>query len=301
MTVTEGYASFQGFRTWYKIVGDSAGDKLPLLVVNGGPGCPHDYMADLEALAAEDGRALIFYDQLGCGRSDHPDDPGLWVIDTFVRELAAVRTALGLDRVHLLGHSFGAQVALEYVLTRPPGLATLTLAGPIADAPAYEAEARRLMESLPPEERTAIGRREPGADMAFYRRWLCRLDPWPEYVVEAFTGMSRDVYGTMWGGHEWELTGNLKGWTVMDRLGGLDPDLPVLVTSGRHDLTTPALVRPLAEAVPGAEWVLFEESAHLPFVEEPEHYRAVLASFLRRSEAVSGPRAASPRPLSPSR
>jgi proline-specific peptidase len=137
MAETEGTAEFRGYRTWYRVVGElpSPGGKLPLLVLNGGPGCPHDYMEDLAALTDESGRTVVFYDQLGCGRSDHPDDPDLWVMDTFVEELAAVRKALRLDRVHLLGHSWGSQLALEYVLGRPAGLAGLVLAGPIASAP----------------------------------------------------------------------------------------------------------------------------------------------------------------------
>ena len=151
MAVTEGTVPFGGFGTWYQVVGElpAPDGKLPLLVVNGGPGCPHDYLQDLASLADESGRPVVFYDQLGCGRSDHPDDPALWVMDTFVEEVAAVREALGLDRVHLLGHSWGTQVALEYVLGRPAGLVSLVLASPLASAPVYAAEARRLKESFP--------------------------------------------------------------------------------------------------------------------------------------------------------
>jgi proline-specific peptidase len=114
---SEGTVSFRGYRTWYRIVGDLPGrrGKLPVLVLHGGPGFPHDYLEDLSGLT-DDGRTVVFYDQIGCGRSDHPDDPGLWVIDTFVDEVAAVRDALGLDRVHLLGHSWGGWLALEYAL-----------------------------------------------------------------------------------------------------------------------------------------------------------------------------------------
>src|SRR6478672_4741447 len=98
MAVTEGTVPFRGFRTWYQVVGEllAPDGKLPLLVVNGGPGCAHDYLEDLASLADESGRPVVFYDQLGCGRSDHPDDPALWVMDTFVEEFPAVRAALGL-------------------------------------------------------------------------------------------------------------------------------------------------------------------------------------------------------------
>ena len=295
MAMTEGTVPFRGFRTWYQVVGElpAPDGKLPLLVVNGGPGCPHDYLQDLASLADESGRPVVFYDQLGCGRSDQPDDPTLWVMATFVEEVAAVREALGLDRVHLLGHSWGTQVALEYVLGRPAGLVSLLLASPIASVPVYAAEERRLKESLPSEVQQVIDRHEAEgttdddayveATMAFYKRWLCRLDPWPDHLMRTFTGLREEIYGAMWG-TEWNITGNLKDWDVTARLGELD--MPVLITSGRHDLTTPAVVRPIADGIRGAEWVVFEHSAHMPSIEEPERFRQVLESFLSKVEAA---------------
>ncbi|MFD0369755.1 proline iminopeptidase-family hydrolase [Streptomyces sp. NPDC127114] len=299
MSVTEGTVPFRGHRTWYRVVGArTPGGQLPLLVVNGGPGCSHDYLDDLAGLTTETSRPVVFYDQLGCGRSDHPDDPSLWTLDTFVDELAAVREALRLDPVHLLGHSWGSQLALEYVLTRPRGLLSLVLAGPIADAPAYQAETLRLKESLPAAVREVLDRHEAAgttddpeyqdAALAFYARHLCRLDPWPPHLVRSFTSMNRDVYEALWGAAEWNLTGSLKEWDVTARLGEID--LPVLVTSGRYDVATPALVRDLVEAVPGAAWMLFEESSHMPSAEEPEHYRRVVGAFLAEVEAEAGSR-----------
>ncbi|MFD7321763.1 proline iminopeptidase-family hydrolase [Streptomyces sp. NPDC059875] len=295
MAVTEGTVPFRGFHTWYQAVGGlpSRGGKLPLLVVNGGPGCPHDYLQDLAPLAEDGGRTVVFYDQFGCGRSAHADDPALWVMDTFVDELGALRQALGLDRVHLFGHSWGTQVALEYMLRKPSGIAGLVLAGPIASTPAYQAETRRLKESLPADVQDVLDRHEAAgttddeaytaATMAFYQRFLCRLDAWPDHLLRSFTSIREDIYGTLWGSTEWNITGNLKDWDVTDRLGELD--LPVLVTSGRHDVVTPDVVRPVVEGIPGAEWVLFEKSAHVPSVEEPEHYRQVLEGFLSEVEA----------------
>ncbi|WP_435058250.1 proline iminopeptidase-family hydrolase [Streptomyces sp. bgisy060] len=300
MSVTEGTVPFRGHRTWYRVVGPGRAGRLPLLVVNGGPGCSHDYLDDLGALHGETGRQVVFYDQIGCGRSDRPDDPALWVMSTFVEEVAAVRAALGLDRVHLYGHSWGSQIALEYVLTRPAGLASLVLAGPIPSAPVYQAEVRRLKESLPAGVREVLDRHEAAgtlddeeyreAVMAFYRRWLCRLDPWPPHLVRSFTDIREDVYAALWGTTEWNLTGRLKDWDVTDRLGEID--LPVLVTTGRHDATTPAVVRPLVEGIRGASWTVFEESAHLPSAEEPERYRQVLGAFLVAVEEQEGIRAA---------
>jgi proline-specific peptidase len=291
---TEGTVDFRGHRTWYRVWGDlSANAKLPLLALHGGPGVPHNYMEDVAAVA-EDGRPVVFYDQLGCGKSDRPGDPSLWVMDTFVGEVAAVRGAVGLDRVHLLGHSWGGWLALEYALGRPPGLVSLVLASACASLPAFAAETRRLKEALPSEVQAVIDEHEAKgttddpayteATMAYITQWLCRLpQPFPDHVMHSFMNRSEDVYGTM-RGPEWNVTGNLKDWDVTARLGELD--LPVLVTSGRYDEMTPTVVQPMVDGIRGAEWVVFEDSAHLAMAEEPERFREVVESFVSRTEAA---------------
>jgi proline-specific peptidase len=277
-------------------MGDPQGEaeKLPLVVLHGGPGFPHDYLQDLAGLT-DAGRPLVFYDQLGCGRSDHPDDPTLWVMDTFVDELANLRDRLGLARIHLLGHSWGGWLALEYALRRPPGLIGLVLASTCASLPAFAGETRRLKQQLPSAVQEIIDRHEAEgttdddayleATMAYYTQWICRREPFPDHVMASFMNMSEDVYGTMQG-PEWNVTGNLKDWDVTSRLGELD--LPVLVTSGRFDEMTPTLIQPLVDGIRGAESVVFENSAHLAMVEEPERYRDVIESFLSRAEGAGG-------------
>jgi len=293
MDATEGYVPFQGYRTWYRIVGDisTGGPKVPLLVLHGGPGFPHDYLLDLARLSAG-GRPVVFYDQLGCGQSDPPDDAALWVMKTFVDEVAAVRTALGLERVHLLGHSWGGWLALEYTLGRPPGLASLTLASTCASVPALAAEARRLKETLPRETQEILDRHEAEgttddpeyqlAEQVYFRQWICRLDPYPAHVQRSFANFNADVYGVMQGS-EWNVTGNLKDWDVTARLGEIQ--LPVLITSGRYDEMTPVLVQTLAAGIAGAQRVVFSDSSHLAMAEEPDRYCEVLGSFLDRAEA----------------
>jgi proline-specific peptidase len=294
-TTSEGTVPFRGYRTWYRVDGQrpATEGRLPMLVLHGGPGFPHDYLEDLARLA-DDGRTVVFYDQIGCGKSDHPDDSALWTMATFVEEVTAVRDALELETVHLLGHSWGGWLALEYALGRPSGLASLVLASTCASLPAFAAETRRLKESLPAEVQEVIDRHEAQgttddpayaeATMAYYTQWVCRLDPFPDHVMRSFMNLSEDVYGTLQG-PEWNVTGNLKDWDVTARLGELD--LPVLVTSGGHDCMTPALVQPLVDGIGAAESVVFEEASHIAMAEEPDRYRQVLESFLGRVEAAA--------------
>ncbi len=199
----EGRIPFHGYHTWYRVVGDhEEPGKLPLLALHGGPGVPHDYLEPLEALAAT-GRCVVFYDQLGCGNSDQPHDPSLWTVDLFVEEVDAVRQALGLTDIHLWGSSWGGMLAMQYALTQPAGLASLTTASSPASVPRWLVEVNRLRDELPPETQQTLLRHEQAgttgdpeyeeAMLVFYHRYVCRLDPWPDYVDRAFAKTGQEV------------------------------------------------------------------------------------------------------------
>jgi proline-specific peptidase len=290
--VEEGRVPFAEYNVWYRIIGEPREPgKPPLLCLHGGPGAPHDYLMPLEALA-KDGRRVIFYDQLGCGNSDQPSDPSLWTVERFVDGVDAIRDALALDRVHLLGHSWGGMLALEYALTRPTGLASLILASTTASTHQWIAEADRLRADLPPEVQEVLLYHEATATtddpayqeamMAFYERHVCRLAEWPEFVTRTFNRLRHEVYGTMWGPSEFHSTGALREWDVRDRLGEID--VPTLVTSGRYDEATPHIAETLKRGIPVAQVVIFEQSAHMAHAEEPERYRQEIEDFLTRVE-----------------
>ncbi len=292
---TEGYVPFRGYKTWYRIVGDhEKKGKFPLLTLHGGPGVCHDYLESLEAMALT-GRRVIFYDQLGCGNSDHPHNPEMWTVDLFKEEVGVVRGALGLERIHLLGQSWGGMLGMEYALTQPPGLLSLTVASSPASAPLWLEEANRLLSECPPEVREVIARHEAAgttdspeyaeAEHFFYMRHVCRADPWPEYVTRSFAKLAEDpeVYYTMQGRSEFVMTGKLKDWDITDRLGEIK--VPTLVTSGRYDEATPLIAGPVHRGIAGSEWVIFEHSGHLAHAEEPERYMQVLGDFLARVES----------------
>ncbi len=286
MRETEGRIAFRGYQTWFREVGPE--DGLALLCLHGGPGSTHHYFEPLERLA-EDGRRVVLYDQLGCGSSDRPDDPELWTLELFLDEVGTVRSALRLDRIHLLGSSWGSMLAMEYVLTKPRGLASLTLNSPPTATETWTAEAGRLRDQLPEDVKRALdlpsGDPEREAAMAeFQRRHICRVEPKPACVERGLAGKNPQVYETLWGESEWNATGRLRDWDIRPRLGEIG--VPTLVTSGRYDECTPKLADEACRAIPGAEWVLFEESSHTAFVEEPERFRSVLAGFLDRVEAV---------------
>lgn len=289
----EGFVDVEGGRVWYRVVG--SGPATPLLLLHGGPGAPSYYLEPLAALADE--RPVVFYDQLGAGRSDRPSDVSLWRIDRFVDELATVRAVLGLDQVHLLGHSWGAMLAFDYLRTAPGGVRSVVLASPMFSARRFVADAERLKAELPADLQAVIERDEragttdsdeyQAAVMAYYHRHLSRSEPWSPLLEQGFAGFGQEVYQYMWGPSEFTITGTLGDYEREDALHQLD--LPVLFTAGRYDETTPESVAHYQSLVPGSKLTVFEHSAHMTMLDEPEAYVAAVRAFLDEVDARAGP------------
>ena len=294
MTVTEGYVPFRGYRTWYRILGEGEDEgKLPVLYLHGGPGGTHDYLEPLEGMA-ETGRRAIFYDQIGCGKSDLPDDPSLWKVETFVDELGEVRRHLGLDRLHIFGNSWGGMLAMEYALTQPTGVASMIVASSPASIPQWVAEANRLRSLLPEDvQETLTSHEQAGttdspeyeeACLVFYHRHVCRVDEWPDCVLRSFAFIEEHgvVYKTMNGPSEFHVIGPLKDWDITGRLGEIR--IPTLVITGEHDEATPAINQTVSSGIRGSEPVIYPGASHMAHVEDPDGYMRVLDGFLTRIE-----------------
>jgi proline iminopeptidase len=290
--VEEGYIPVTGGLVWYQIVNPGKG--IPLLTLHGGPGSPHDYLEPLKRLADE--RSVIFYDQLGCGKSERPDDITLWQRSRFVEELAQVRDALHLEQIHLFGHSWGSMLAVDYALTKPDGLTSLILASPALSIPRWLNDMDAYRKSLPLAVQKVLAEQERNgttdsedyqrAAMEFYRRYLCRLHPWPELLKRTFAGEGSQVYHTMWGSSEFCMTGNLLQYDCTDRLGEIEQS--TLFTCGRYDEATPETTAWYQSLLSLSELAIFENSAHMPHLEETERYLQTIRIFLHRIEQSDG-------------
>jgi proline iminopeptidase len=285
-----GFVAVEGGRVAYEVHG--SGTRTPLLVLHGGPGIPHDYLQNLEALGDE--RPVVFYDQLGCGRSDRPSDASLWTRERFAREIDAVREALGLEEVVLYGHSWGSILAVDYLSgrggTKPEGVRGAILAGPALSIPRWVADSRHLIDMLPKEAASAIleGERTGATDTdayrsatkEFYVRYVCRCDPWPAELERAFAGMGVEVYGSMNGPSEFTITGPLRTVDVTGDLGALR--LPLLFICGQFDEATPESTRAYAALAPQAETFVVEGAAHVANYDRPAAYMQALRSWFDR-------------------
>ena len=289
--MAEGRIPYAGFETWYREEGETAAGKLPVLCLHGGPGASHDYIEPLFGLAAT-GRRTVLYDQIGCGRSSIPARALDWTVELFVEEVAAVREALGLDRVHIFGNSWGGMLALEVAISGAPGVASLVIASSPASIPQWIEETARLRAQLPSDVQDALDRHEAAGTVhdpeyveactVFYRRHVCRVWPFPDYVERSFANLG-EVYETMNGPSEFHVIGTLREWSVVDRLGEIG--VPALVVSGEHDEAPPAINRTVSEGIPGAESVILEGCSHMAHVEDTAGYLALLDRFFSRVES----------------
>ena len=284
MQAEEGWLDFRGYRTWYRVVGDWS-SAVPLLALHGGPGSTHHYFTPLERLGSE--RPVVLYDQLGCGRSDRPDDVE-WNLDVFRDEVVAVRNALGLDRIHLLGTSWGGMLALEHVLSGARGILGLILSSTLASLDEWVAEMKRLRSELPDDVVAKLDRLEAAgayddpeyeaAEAVLFDRHFYRGPQPREEIVRMRAERGKEVYRAMVGPNEWTTTGALRGWDVRPRLHEID--VPTLVVRGRYDMSTEAVSRTLVSGIRGAREVVLEESSHTPVLEETDRYLDIVAAFL---------------------
>ncbi|WP_422122442.1 proline iminopeptidase-family hydrolase [Planococcus sp. X10-3] len=287
-----GFIEVTGGSVWYRVTGKGPG--IPLLLLHGGPGMKSSDSDPLRQLGTD--RPVIQYDQLGCGKSDRPTDTALWTVERYVEELEQVVEALGLKEFHLLGHSWGTILAASYLFKKPSGVRSVIFSGPALDANRWEQNQRDYLKDFPKDIQETIEQSEREgmtntaeyneAKKAFYKRHICRVDPWPKELADDLKAVNRQIYNYMWGASEFTVNGTLKGFDATDRLPEIE--IPALFSCGRYDEATPEATEYYAGLVPDAEFHVFENSAHMPAIEEPEAYVEVVREWVNRQEMKPG-------------
>ena len=291
VNVAEGFVPFGEYETWYRVTGDLDSPATPLVLVHGGPGCSHDYLESLAEIAAT-GRPIVHYDQIGGGRSTLLPEKGptFWTVELFLAELDNLLSFLGVEqRYFLLGQSWGGMLGAEHAIRQPAGLKGLVLSNSPASMALWAREAKVLRAELPSETEAVLDRHEASgttddpeylaATRAYYDLHVCRVLPYPPELVRTFEFLAKDstVYNTMNGPNEFFCIGTLRDWSVVDRVHFITA--PTLLLSGRYDEATPATVQPFFDHIPDVRWEIFENSSHMPFIEEPERYQRVVEAF----------------------
>jgi proline-specific peptidase len=296
LAVAEGYVRFEGHRTWYRLVGEGEDPgKFPLLCLHGGPGATWHHLEPYAELAQ--GRRVIFYDQLGCGNSavSQEHDPSMWTTELYLREVAAVREALGIDQCHVLGHSWGGMLGMAYATGRPPGLVSLVVESSPASVPFWLTELNRLRAGLPEDVEATLRRHEADGTtdsqeyedtmMAFYDRHVCRRRPWPGWLQATFDAIATnpEVYNTMNGPSEFHVIGPLKDFEITADLGAIS--VPTLLFCGEFDEVTPATVEQAHKAIEGSQFIVMPGCSHMSQAEQPELTVGLLRGWLAGVEA----------------
>lgn len=287
--------------TAYWVWGDLSSNKVPLIVLHGGPGVPHNYLLPISLIYEDYGIPVVMYDQIGCGEStrfkDKKGDEEFWTPELFMEELNTVKSHLGIREFDLLGQSWGGMLASQYAIEQQPkGLRKLVLSDSPSDMGKWNKAQNELRKQLPQDIQDTLERCEnedkmetpeyEACVMEYYKLFMCRCEPWPREAEDSFAALSEDntVYNTMCGPSEFFIIGSLKTWSVTKGLHKLTEEaVPggILIINGYYDeaqdeTTEEFFTLPSAKT----KWVRYALSSHFPMLEETEKYVLDLGKFL---------------------
>lgn len=276
------------YKVWTKRMGSGP---VKVLILHGGPGFPHDYLEAMESFLPQAGIEMYYYDQLGVGNSDVPDDPSLWTLARYTQEVEEVRKGLGLDHFVLFGHSWGGILAMEYALNYQQHLRGLVISNMCAGTQSYLKRTAKLKnELLSPASLARFDKLEAAKKYddpeytrilmeELYPKMICRVKPWPEPVTRAFGKANEKIYNQMQGKSEFEVTGNLKTWERWDRLHEIK--VKALTIGAAHDEMDPDDMRRMAKLMPNATNAFCPNGSHLDMWDDQAVYFQQLIAFLR--------------------
>ncbi len=278
--------------TYVRIVG-SQYKKTPILFLHGGPGSTHNSFEVLDDFSDYDSRPIIMYDQYGCGLSSLglENDPSLYNKETWVDELIQVREQLKLDKVHIMGHSWGGMLAIIYMCDyNPKGVLSLTLSSTLASASLWDKETHRLLKYLNPEDQAAIKEAErtndysskdfERANINYMKMFVRNLDEMKE-VPECLTREKKTSpsYVTAWGPSEFKPLGNLKDYEYLDKLKNIKSK--VMILSGSDDESTPIQNKAMYDWMTcDKEWHIIYNARHSTYIEQKEVYEEYLKNYV---------------------
>ena len=282
------------FNVWVKRIGNNPG--LRLLLLHGGPGMTHEYLEACDSYLPGAGVEYYYYDQLGSGFSDRPDEPSLWEVDRFVDEVEQVRIALGLDSGNfvLFGQSWGGILAIEYALRYQQHLRGLVISNMMASVPAYNAYAEQVLmpkmnqaalaeiKELEAKGDTENPRYEELLIEQHYVHHVLRMPAadWPDPVQRSFAHVNPAIYVSMQGPSELGISADAK-LAHWDRTGELASiEVPTLVIGAEHDTMDPAHMEMMAARLPAGRYLYCPDGSHLAMYDDQQTYFAGLIDFL---------------------
>lgn len=288
--VIQGYMPFRGYKTYFRISGKGNPSKAPLIMMHGGPGGSSRAFEVLDSLALHDNRQIVFYDQIGCGRSFVDGHKDWWRQETWIEELVSLRDYLGLEQCHLLGHSWGAMLIIAYLIEeKPKGVLSATLSSGTSSSQLWVLEQERLLKFLSEEDQKAIENAKISGDFNdpavirannnYFKLYARDYDEenWPECFKQKSKGRE-NVYNTAWGPYEFVINGTLKDFDYTDQLYKIET--PCLVINGTNDESTPLLAKVLNEGIKNSKWVLLQGARHRCYWDNKDEYDCAVNTWL---------------------
>lgn len=284
---------FKGFETYYRVVGEETAN-APLLLLHGGPGSTHNYFEVLDSLAESTHRQVISYDQLGCGESFVEGHPELWTLQTWMDELEALRVWLHLDRVHVLGQSWGGMLIIAWLIDRKPeGVVSAILSSTLSSSALWSHEQHRLISFMPEEEQEAIAKATKSGNFSapeylkandhYTALHACEITADSPECLRRKKRFGTESYIGAWGPNEYTPTGSLKDFDYTAKLNTIVT--PTLVISGTNDECTPLIAKTMHDGIAGSEWELLDGARHMTFIDQTDNYKDVLSRWLSKAEA----------------
>jgi proline iminopeptidase len=284
----EGLVRVNGVDLFYEIYGRD-GKKGTVLCLHGGPGGTLEDFQPLIELSTH-GYRVVLYNQMGSHRSQLPRNKSLLTVEHYVEEVEALRVALDLGKINIVGQSWGGMLAMAYALKYQSNMKCMVTNGGPASVPLCLSEMTRRKLELPVEVQKTLQKYEEESDYqnpeylrateVYYRNFLCRLPHWPEELLYAIQHLSKLVYQTMWGPTEFVCIGALRYWDITRDLHEIR--LPTLVTCGRYDEVSPVVCKSAHDEIRDSKFHIFEKSAHESMWDETANYLSVVTPFLDR-------------------
>ena len=281
------------FKVWTKYNGDNP--KIKVLLLNGGPGATHEYFECMESFFPAQNIEFIYYDQLGCGLSDNPNDTSMWDLNRYVDEVDQVRDALHLtsENFYLLGHSWGGILAMQYALKYPNNLKGLIISNMMSSIPLYAKYAQDVLApQFDPKVLDTIRQIEAKGDFSnpkymelltpnFYAKHICRipLDKWPEPMTRSFGKMNQSLYVTMQGPSEFGVGGKLINWDVSKELPKIK--VPTLTIGGKYDTMDPEHMKWMSTQVQNGRYLYCPNGSHMSMYDDQKTYFTGLIQFIK--------------------
>ena len=292
--ITEAYVDYAGFKTYCKIVepDEPAAGKKPLLVLHGGPGACHNCLLTYAQIADRYGRPVVFYDQIGCGKSAIPhQEDDFYTCDLWIDEFYTVRRALGLNDIHLFGNSWGGMLGMLCMMKDDTGVNSFVINSSPVRIDTWLSEARRLIQYLPKDMQEALEEAEstgdydaPAAAAAadeYYKRHVMGVyaADYPQEIIDSNAGTG-ECYMVMQGASEFVCTGKLKDWDIREGVKSIR--VPCMALSGTDDEGTPYTIKEGVDLIPGCEWTLIQGAPHLANITHPDECLAAVEGFISR-------------------